>query len=352
MSTGAFTLTDIDKPAGQFTAKDIDTQPTPYGKGTNVDTFGVSGLEGALAKTLSGAGLPTSIGNIPEWLSNLRNLNISHLFIEPVRKAIESPTQENIVGAVPFFGLAGVSMSKDVQAGKPQDALGTLVGSLGGLKAAGQVGPGLSAAGKELVRARGLISDVAEATKGHSLTATAIDKILPKAKETDFKGGAYSDYYGESGKEVPLTQSPKYPELQAAKRAAMKEARDKLNPPEPEPIKTDPFASMTSTASPRTGEVPQGTSTPFQPINQGAMTKTAPYTEVPGITSKVGEAPAESPQDLISRTRTIVKPGEMPTAAELKRAGDLTQVPLLRLQAMARFGDKLAENEIIRRIQH
>lgn len=57
-------------------------------------------------------------------------------------------------------------------------------------------------------------------------------------------------------------------------------------------------------------------------------------------------------QDLITRTRALVKPGEQPTAADLKRAGDLTQAPIARLRLLQKYGDKLAENEINRRLQN
>ena len=57
-------------------------------------------------------------------------------------------------------------------------------------------------------------------------------------------------------------------------------------------------------------------------------------------------------QDLISRTRRLTVPGEEPTPADLKRAGDLTQAPLERLKTLAKFGDKLAQNELNRRLKN
>lgn len=56
--------------------------------------------------------------------------------------------------------------------------------------------------------------------------------------------------------------------------------------------------------------------------------------------------------DLISRTRQITIPGDEPTPGDLKRAGDLTQAPLAKLQTLAKFGDKLAQNEINRRLKN
>ena len=57
-------------------------------------------------------------------------------------------------------------------------------------------------------------------------------------------------------------------------------------------------------------------------------------------------------QDLITRTKKLVKPGEEPTSEDLKRAGDMTQVPLARLKTLASFGDKLAQNELNRRLRN
>lgn len=61
---------------------------------------------------------------------------------------------------------------------------------------------------------------------------------------------------------------------------------------------------------------------------------------------------ASSPDDLISRTQRLTIPGETPTALDLKRAGDLTQAPLDRLKQLAKFGDRLAQNEINRRLKN
>ena len=81
------------------------------------------------------------------------------------------------------------------------------------------------------------------------------------------------------------------------------------------------------------GEIPQGNPTPF-----GASASPSEAAPMTG-----------SPQDLISRTKKLVVPGEAPSAEDLKRAGDFTQVPLARLKLLSSWGDKLAQNEIIRR---
>jgi flagellar biosynthesis GTPase FlhF len=61
--------------------------------------------------------------------------------------------------------------------------------------------------------------------------------------------------------------------------------------------------------------------------------------------------PFGNPQDLITRTKKLVRPGEAPSPEDLKRAGDMTQVPLSRLQLLAKWGDELAKNEINRRVR-
>jgi hypothetical protein len=85
----------------------------------------------------------------------------------------------------------------------------------------------------------------------------------------------------------------------------------------------------------RLPEIPQGNPTPFS---------STPH-EIPGINAPVG-------QDLISRTRRISISGEEPTTADLRRAGDLTQAPLQRLRSLAKFGDRLAQIEINRRLKN
>lgn len=101
-------------------------------------------------KALSAAGLPKSIADVPDWFKHLTGTHKdSQPFWEPVRNAIKNPTQENIVAAVPFVGPAAVSMSNDVRAGDYGGAAATLAGTVAGVKAAGQVQPGLKALNAE-----------------------------------------------------------------------------------------------------------------------------------------------------------------------------------------------------------
>lgn len=116
-----------------------------FGEGTNV----TNKPEEYAAKALSAAGLPTSIANIPEWFRNLKNLNIQHLFIDPIKKAINDPSAENIAATVPYFGQIATSAAKDVRENNYGGAAATVAGGLLGAKATGEVAPGLKAAATE-----------------------------------------------------------------------------------------------------------------------------------------------------------------------------------------------------------
>lgn len=109
----------------------------------------------------------------------------------------------------------------------------------------------------------------------------------------------------EKGPFTPMSQSPYYDKFLASRSASRSAAR----------------ASAADAISPNDLS---GNSTPF----------------------------SNSADDLISRTRKITIPGDEPTAMDLKRAGDFTQAPLSRLKTLAKFGDKLAQNELNRRLKN
>jgi hypothetical protein len=111
-------------------------------------------------KVLSAAGLPTSISTIPEWFQHLTGTHPnSEPFWEPVKRAIQNPTQENIVGAVPFIGPASVSMSKDVQKGDYAGAASTLAGTLAAPKLAEGGGEIAAKAGTKVASKLGNVTD-------------------------------------------------------------------------------------------------------------------------------------------------------------------------------------------------
>lgn len=148
-----------------------------------------------------------------------------------------------------------------------------------------------------------------------------------------------------------------------------------LIPDYPEPI--GPFRRVSGGPIPRTPQA-KTVSLADTLMNQGASTSPATVAAlppirispepvgVPGPSTSSGpvptisikgvgapeESPGFSPNDLISRTRRISIPGEDLSPVDLKRAGDLTQAPLERLRTLAKFGDKLAQNELNRRLKN
>lgn len=130
----------------------LDSAP-PLPPGYNLDS-GAKQKPGVLDKAneyagkfLGAAGLPSSISDVPSWFTHFVGIaKDSKPAWESIKKAIEQPTQENIVGAVPFFGNAAVAMSKDVRAGDYGGAAATLAGTVGGVAAANQIQPGRQAA--------------------------------------------------------------------------------------------------------------------------------------------------------------------------------------------------------------
>lgn len=206
--------------------KDQANQPTTMDK-----------LNEYAGRALAGAGLPTSISDIPHWVKNLTGQSAdSEPFYAPIQRAFNDPSERNIVGAVPFIGPTSVSMSDDARAGNYTDALATGAGALAGAGMAGQIRPGLKAAKAEAIDA--LRTPDGKLTPAAKLGARAVgagaigaaghmvgmpeagiigavygpsiaDAILPDRPPTpNFHGGAYSDFAGESGKAVPIRSSP------------------------------------------------------------------------------------------------------------------------------------------------
>lgn len=93
-------------------------------------------------KALSAAGLPTSISEVPDWFMHfIGAAKDSKPAWESFKKAIDEPTEENIVNAVPFIGPASVAMSKDVRAKNYGGAAATLAGTVAAPLAAREVAP-------------------------------------------------------------------------------------------------------------------------------------------------------------------------------------------------------------------
>lgn len=102
-------------------------------------------------KILGGAGLPTSISDIPKWGSRLLGQTPdSKPLWQPFVDAYNAPTQRNIVNAVPFLGPTAVAAADEpTLLGKAATLTGT---ALGGASAP-EVKPGLKAVKAETVDA-------------------------------------------------------------------------------------------------------------------------------------------------------------------------------------------------------
>lgn len=221
--------------------KDQANQPTTLDK-----------LNEYAGRALAGAGLPTSISDIPHWAKRLTGQSAdSEPFYAPIQRAFTDPSERNIVGAVPLIGPTAVSMSDDARAGNYADALATGAGALAGAGMASQIKPGLKAAKAEAVDAlrtpEGKLTPFAKGAArvvgagitgavGHAAGLpeagligavygpSVADSILPDRPPTpDFYGGAYSDFAGESGKAVSIRSSPFFVgENAAAYKAGLK----------------------------------------------------------------------------------------------------------------------------------
>jgi hypothetical protein len=208
-------------------------------------------------KALNAAGLPTSISDIPDWAKRLTGTAPdSKPFWQPAVDAVKQPTQENIVGAVPFVGPAAVSMSHDVRGGNYSGAAGTLFGTLAAPAAASQVSPGMRAARAELIDAtrtpEGALRPGVQAAATTAGTAAGgaighltgfpelatggavggafagkslADALLPtRSAPLDFRGGAYTEF--DPAETVSkMSASPNAIQMQAARAALLRDAK-------------------------------------------------------------------------------------------------------------------------------
>lgn len=160
----AVTITPDTEPAPQVTITPDAVPPSTFQK--------VEGkAEEYAGKALSAAGLPRSISDIPNWFQHLTGTaKDSEPWWANIREAVKNPTQENIVKAVPFFGPMSAAMAEDVRNRDYGGAAATLAGGLGGVAAAGQVGPGFQAR-----------SALKNAAAGAAPTATAAERLYQSA---------------------------------------------------------------------------------------------------------------------------------------------------------------------------
>lgn len=129
--------------------------PSEFGEGTETHNK----AEEYAAKALKAAGLPTSVGNIPDWFHHLTGTaKDSEPWWEPIRNAIKNPTQENVVGAVPFIGPMSVAMAKDAKKGDYGGAAATLAGGVGAAAMGKQVPEGAAALKEQIADLPGIPS--------------------------------------------------------------------------------------------------------------------------------------------------------------------------------------------------
>lgn len=243
------------------------------------------------SKALSAAGLPTSLSDVGHWAKGMFGQNPdSKPFYQPVVDAIHNPTQRNVVGAVPFVGPTAVSMSDDVRAGNYGDAAATLGGALGGALAMKQAPAGLNAAKSELAAGRDTVADIAGEASGHSMTAGALKRVLPRPPEPpDFHGGAYSTRAAEEAEAEDMNkarriQEPVLRREAAAKtKAATADAKAAVTAAKNAP-KPSPFGNATSSSTPvGDARVP--------PVGSTPLPKVAAPPEV-AAPSSIGEQPS------------------------------------------------------------
>lgn len=381
-------------PAQMKVAALLASQPTQFEKQQGA----MANAEGPISRfarsTLRTSGLPESISDIPRWGSWFTGQEPGQEpWWQPQVNAYKNPTQENLVGAVPFFGPPSVAASRDVRSGNYAGALGDVAALPLSVRSGMEVRPGVSALKTRIAEnlrnpdntltpsarlfgagtgatAGALITPkhpYIGASIGGSIGGGLADFLVPN-RNAPFESpspGFYTDFPDVRPGDVSKISEGPFAPQHAVARAALRSGLKKASAPPPIVNATlDPFSGATSSAEAPSGALPMGSDMPFQPISKGAMTKTAPYTDVPGITSlktstprsasDVGGEPSldVNSQDLISRMKKIVKPGEEPSAADLKRAGDLTQASAARLRTLAKFGDRLAQNELNRRLKN
>lgn len=171
---------------------------------------------------------------------------------------------------------------------------------------------------------------------------------------------ALIDLESEARKAVPLNQSPYYNQAQEA-IAADAEAR------KPVSLSQSPNYAINKDKA-LTGQSSSLSESPNAEVNKGKTLsgQNVPLSQSPNARINAAKADALdevygpqaggesglSLQDIISRTKRLVVPGEEPSAADLKRAGDLTQAPTPRLRELAKFGDRLAQIELNRRLKN
>lgn len=198
------------------------------------------------SKVLTNAGLPDDTSKIGDFLQRAIGQEPGQpwrlgpppeqAWFAPAVNAVKNPSQESIVNAVPFIGPTSVEMAKDFRNRDYAGVGADLTGALAPFALGPEVRPGIAAAKKEAMDAfrtptgelRPGVKAAASVTGaglGAFLTPAGgkpegaiagayfgpklADALVPdRAPAPNFYGGAYSDYFGEPTKAVPIRQSP------------------------------------------------------------------------------------------------------------------------------------------------
>lgn len=118
-----------------------------------------TGAEHAASSVLKGAGLPTSISDIPDWMRHFVGQEKGQPFklgsiqdiqaAKAVKDFIDNPNEETATRAVPFFGPVSAEAASDVRNGDYTGAAGKLTGFFGALRGAQEIQPAAQAMKKQ-----------------------------------------------------------------------------------------------------------------------------------------------------------------------------------------------------------
>lgn len=307
-----------------------------------------SGVAGAAAAPMVMAATPLA----PEAASRVR-ARVGNAMFEPTSSTFtesKSPT-----GSMIEYGLKpNVSKALRVAGG----AGGALAGAL----------PGIAEGKPYLAYGGGSVGAGVGAALGPSM-AEAMFKPQPKPVFPGAQLPSVEDFYVNRGAEINAANTIADKVARQQAKAAAAEAKANAKIPNWEtpahdvfelgsPEYPGPFSKIPSRVAPQfrgdpfappTGETTSGI---WEPETE-RLIRGAP-SESPALRSirrQSMEDPIAERDDLISRMRKIARPGEVPDASDLKRAGDFTQVSTEKLRTLAKFGDKLAQNELNRRLK-
>jgi hypothetical protein len=201
MSTGAFSLSDVDKPAGgMFSAADVEPKKYFPGRQFGMEVAKGLGLDAEKIKAAEdkggqGEGLKEIGNQVMEGLTHFVGSVVKDPFnaVKPIEgaatnfeNAVKSGSPGQIVGAVASIlgGAKGASKAAEV-AGGARESIGTAIHT-----AEGDLTPGAALAGKIASGAAGAAAgstvghEYFGAAVGYKLGPSLLDKIFPESQAT------------------------------------------------------------------------------------------------------------------------------------------------------------------------